>query len=205
MFISGHYFSKPKYFVNGFLSGFTCMLYLASEVLPMIFIPHSDKKRALLLVDIQAGFLNERNWWIIPNIQEVIKKGQYQIIIEIIFHAEVGSLWDKQTNWVFQLQPTIPDIKKMIKRNSIIITKSTKSAFKGDKDLVSILNNNNIEEVHIVGLDTNDCVFATAQESFDLGFSTFVLEECTESSEGAEYRFWALKILRGLGMTNRLL
>lgn len=177
------------------------MMYKFSRTF-MVYIPHPDKKRALLLVDIQAGFLNERNKWIIPNIQEVIRKGNYKITIEIIFHAEKNSLWDKQTNWIFPLQPTVPEIKEMIKYNFVTITKSTKSAFKGSKDLVAILNNNDVEEVHIVGLDTNDCVFATAQESFDYGFSTYVLEECTESSEGAEYRYYALKILRNLSMTN---
>lgn len=167
-----------------------------------IHIPHPERRQALILVDIQEGFLNDKNRWIIPNIQKVIQEGDYDLIVEAIFHADKGSLWDKQTNWTFPLSPTIPDIKKLLNGNSIQVTKTTKSAFKGDKDLVKLFKERSIEEVHIVGLDTNDCIFATAQESFDLGFFTYVLEECTEASEGAEYREAALKILRHLGMTN---
>lgn len=165
-------------------------------------LPKSNRKKALIIVDVQEGFLNERNRWIIPNIQKVLKNGKYDLIVESIFYADKGSLWDRQVNYTFPLQPTIPEIKNLLDKDVVLITKTTKSVFKGDKDFFSILKNKNIEEVHIVGLDTNDCVFASAQESFDLGFYTYVLEECTESSQSAEQRDCAIKILNRLGMTN---
>jgi len=168
-----------------------------------ILIPHPERRRALILVDLQEGFLNDRNGWIIPNIKEVIQKGEYSLLIEANFHAEPGSLWDRQTNWTFPLKPTTPEIKRLLNKDTVTVTKTTKSVFKGDKDLVKIFRGNKIEEVHVVGIDTEDCVFTTAQEAFDLGFFTYVLEECTESSEGSEYREAALKILRHLKLTNR--
>ena len=168
----------------------------------MIHIPNPNKKRALLLIDLQPGFLSEKTSWIIPNIREAILKGNYDLIVETLFYAEKGSLWDRQTNWIFPLQPAVTEIQQVLPNDSIRIIKSTKSAFKGDSNLCYMLTKNDIEEVHLVGLDTNDCVLATAQESFDLGFSTYVLEECTESSEGPEFRNYALMILRDLKMTN---
>ena len=167
-----------------------------------IIIPNPERKRALLVVDVQAGFLDDRNKWVIPNIAQVIREGGYDMLVEGIFHAEPGSLWDRQTRWTFPLQPTVLEIKKLFDPNTVTVTKTTKSAFKGDRNLVLILKEAGIEEVHVVGVDTNDCVFATAQESFDVGFSTYVLEECTESSESAEIRDCALTILRHLRMTN---
>lgn len=167
-----------------------------------IIIPNPERKRALFVVDMQEGFLNKRNKWIVPNIRKVIKEGGYTFVAEAVFHAEKGSLWEKQVDWTFPSQPTISEIKKLFPKNTLTVTKTTKSMFKGSKDLASILRKTGIEEIHIVGVDTNDCVFATAQESFDLGFFTYVLEECTESSESAEIRDYALKILRHLRMTN---
>lgn len=167
-----------------------------------IAVPNPDRKRALFVVDVQEGFLNDRNRWIIPNIQKVIQQGDYCLVVEAVFHAAPGSLWAKQVQWTFPLQPTISEIKKILPQNTFTITKTTKSAFKGDKDLPAALHAAGTEEVHIVGVDVNDCVFATAQESFDLGFFTYVLEECAESSESAEIRDCALKILRHLRMTN---
>jgi nicotinamidase-related amidase len=82
------------------------------------------------------------------------------------------------------------------------VDKETKSVFKGDKNVASILREKNITEVHIVGLDTNDCVLATAYESFDLGFVTYVIEECCQSSLSEELHKYAIEILRGQNMTN---
>jgi len=167
-----------------------------------LFIPHRDRKRALLIIDMQAGFLVPGTEWIIPNVQEVISNGGYSLFVEATFHADRGSLWDRQLGWTFPYEPTVPAIKDLLPADTIVITKTTKSAFKGDKDLSSLLRAAGIEEVHVVGLDANDCVLATAQEAFDLGFYTYVIEECVASSEGGGYRDHALELLRELMMTN---
>jgi nicotinamidase-related amidase len=168
-----------------------------------IFIPNPEHRRALIIVDMQSGFLNDKIRWIIPNIQEVIRKGNYDLHVEATFHAEPGSLWDRQTDWTFKLEPTIQEIKRCLEsRESITVTKTTKSAFQSDKDLVSLFKEKNIEEVHIVGVDANDCVLATAFDSFDAGFFTYVIEECVESSNGGTLRDSALAILRNVDLTN---
>lgn len=78
----------------------------------------------------------------------------------------------------------------------------TKSAFQGDRDLIALFQERKIEEVHIVGVDANDCVLATAFDSFDAGFFTYVLEECVESSDGSHLRKTTLDILRNVDLTN---
>ncbi len=168
-----------------------------------IFIPNLHRKRALIIVDMQEGFLKNHTKWIIPNIQQVIKKGKYDLHIEAIFHAELGSIWDKQTDWTFKLEPTVKEVKDYLEGKEVItVTKTTKSAFKGDKDLISILIGNKIEEVHVVGVDANDCVLATAFDSFDAGYFTYVIEECIESSTDGKLRECALTILRNVDLTN---
>ncbi len=67
----------------------------------------------------------------------------------------------------------------------------------------NILKYEFIKEVHIIGLDTNDCVLATAYEAFDLGFFTYVIEECTQSSSGNELHLKGIDLLRHVGLTNR--
>ena len=168
-----------------------------------IRIPHPERKRALIVVDMQSGFLVESTRWIVPNVQAVIEKGNYDMYIEAIFHAEPDSLWDKQLHWTFDMEPTVPEIKKLLDgKNAVVVTKTTKSAFQGDKDLVALFKEKGIEEVHVVGLDANDCVMATAFDSFDAGFWTYVIEECIDSSEGMQLRDAALAILRNVEMTN---
>lgn len=168
-----------------------------------ILIPNPLKKRALIIVDMQAGFLPDHAQWIIPNIKEVIEKGNYKLYVEAMFHADAGSLWEKQTGWTFKLEPTILEVKESFSgKPSILVTKTTKSAFQGDVDLVTLLKEKGIEEVHIVGVDANDCVLATAFDSFDAGFFTYVIEEGIESSNGENLRESALTILRNVDLTN---
>jgi len=171
--------------------------------MPNIHIPHPERKRALIVVDMQSGFLTERTHWIIPNVEHVIKEGKYDLYVEAVFHAEKGSIWDKQLDWTFELESTIPKIKEYIAdKNPVTVVKTTKSAFKGDIDLVALFKKEKIEEVHVVGVDANDCVLATAFDSFDAGFFTYVIEECVESSDNSALREATLTILRNVNMTN---
>ncbi len=171
-----------------------------------ILIPHKEKKRALFIVDVQNGFTKNQKPEYIQAIKQVIQTGEYALFIENTFHAPIGSLWEKQCNWTFEYEPTIPEVSELLpKEKTISIIKVTKSVFLGKLDLVDILHKQGIQEIHIVGFDTNDCVFATAQNSFDLGFETYVIEEATGSSSGEAMRNHAIEILRALDMTNNSL
>lgn len=51
-------------------------------------IPSSNRKKALIIVDVQPGFLKKRNKYIIKNIQKLLQSVKYDIYVESIFHAE---------------------------------------------------------------------------------------------------------------------
>jgi len=169
-------------------------------------IPSSPRSKALVVVDVQPSFLNARNKNVVQNILKLLSTTKYDLYIEATFHAEKASLWDIQQKWVCpkgEKTQTIEDIsKKLGNFGALRVEKETKSVFKGDKNVASILREKNITEVHVVGLDTNDCVLATAYESFDLGFITYVIEECCQSSSSEELHKHAIEILRGQNMTN---
>lgn len=169
-------------------------------------IPLSSRNKALVIVDVQPSFLNTRNKYVVQNILELLSKTSYDLYIEATFHAEKGSLWDTQQSWTCpkgEKTRTVDELSKTLEGlGAIQIEKETKSVFKGDKNIISTLKDRNITEVHVVGLDTNDCVLATAYESFDLGFITYVIEECCEASSSKELHEHAIAILRGQNMTN---
>lgn len=168
-----------------------------------IIIPHPERKRALIIVDIQTGFVNKRDEWIVSNVEAILKQGNYALCIDAIFHADKNSLWNKQEAWTFDLSPTVPEIKKLLDpKKTIFITKTTKSVFAAQSDLPQILKSQGIEEIHVVGYDTNDCVLATANDAFDAGFFTYVIEEGTDSSESEALRKAAIALLRENEMTN---
>lgn len=169
-------------------------------------IPLSGRKKALFLIDVQPAFINHRNKHIIKSIIRLVKTVPYDFYAVALFHAEKGSLWDKQQHWICPKDTrfcVLPELARVLNsKNSVHIEKMTKSIFKGNKDLQKILRSKRIEEVHVVGFDTNDCILASAYEAFDLGFFTYVLEEGCESSSSAALHRQALALLRKQNMTN---
>lgn len=154
-------------------------------------------KRALIIVDVQYVFL-KRSDKVVKSIVSLLKKVKYDLYVEAVLYAEKGSIWDIQTGWLWpKNKKTHTDnrILSLLPKNAIHIEKTTKSAFKGNKNLKEILKKNNIDEVHIVGLDTNDCVLATAYESFDLGFKTYVIKECCDSSSSKSMHDYGIEVL----------
>jgi nicotinamidase-related amidase len=81
------------------------------------------------------------------------------------------------------------------------IIKETRSTFKGDQDLVAYFKERGIEEVHLVGTETHDCVLATAYDAFAADFPVYALEECIESGTPGRHEA-GLMLLRWQSMTN---
>ena len=167
---------------------------------------HSTRGKALIIVDIQPAFLNDRNNYIIDNTLKLINSIHYDLYVETVFYTKEGSLWELQQKWSLLKDDkthTVEQITSALKDQELIsIEKETKSVFKGNKPLFDILKQANIEEVHIVGVDSNDCVLASAYEAFDLGFVTYVIEECCQSSSSDELHTSAIELLRHQHMTN---
>jgi len=162
-----------------------------------------NRKKALIIVDVQKAFVSPRNMHVVKNIEKLLKSTAYDLYVATIFHAEKGSIWDKQQKWTRPKSKdtiTLPEIRKQLEgKNVIFIEKETKSVFKGKPDITNYLKRKRIEEIHVVGYQTDDCVLATAYESFDLGFLTYVVENCCQSSSGKLHKE-ALSLLRHQNM-----
>lgn len=167
-------------------------------------IPRKSKK-AIIIVDVQPAFITKRNEFTIGNIISLLREVSYDLYVESIFHAERGSIWDKQTGWICPKDKNFHTDTRILHalkgKRTVHVEKETKSVFKGNSALLKILKKNGIREVHIVGYDTNDCVLATAFEAFDLGFFTYVIEGCIESSSAKTLHKNALALLRHLNLT----
>lgn len=168
-------------------------------------IPDSKRKRALIVIDLQPAFIKPHNKHIIPNIQELIKNVQYDAFIEAVFHAEKGSLWDTQQGYTVPQDENMRTVDEVLSllasHNPLHVIKETRSVFKGDQNVDAYLTERGIEEVHLVGTETHDCVLATAYDAFAAGFPVYALEECCESGTLGRHED-GLKLLRYQSMTN---
>lgn len=184
-------------------------------------IPKSKRKKALIIVDVQPVFLNEKNRHVVSNVAHILRTVPYDLYINAVFYADKNSMWKKQLKWTVPISKAKNEkvIEKLLQKkwqdkdkdNVVFVMKKSKSVFKGwvINDVMrhaftpqNYLEMRDIEEVHIVGLDTNDCVLATAYEAFDLGYYTYVIEEATQSSSGNILRGKAIDLLRHVGLSN---
>jgi len=170
-----------------------------------MFIPQTWRKKALFIIDVQNRFIIDRNKYIIPNIIKLIQEWNYDVIVYSIQYNNKDSLWYKQIWWCEQIQETdtIPEILEVLNwKNVIKVKKLTRSIWKCDENLKSILEKQDIKEVHLCWYESNDCVFASALESFDLGYYTFVIEEATETRTTASNHQKAIDLMNYLNLTN---
>jgi nicotinamidase-related amidase len=173
-----------------------------------MIIPRSGRRTALAVVDVQTAFINATSRSTVLNITRLIESFPYDSYVEAVFSAERGSLWDRQTKWILpdgKDVRTISEVAELLRGGRVTrIHKHTKSIFNenGDGDVSRILRSDGIEEIHLVGFDVNDCVLASALDSFDRGFFTYVIEECCGASGGPGLKDHAVAILRHLNMTN---
>lgn len=168
-------------------------------------LPDTNRKKALIIVDLQPAFIQDHNSHIVPNVRKLIEKVEYDAYVEAVFSAEKGSLWDTQQEWICPKNDethTVDEVREVLQaKNPLHVHKHGRSVFEGDQDVVAYLREKSIEEVHVVGTETNDCVMATIFSAFDKGFAVYALEECCESATEGRHQM-GLDILRLQGMTN---
>ena len=168
-------------------------------------IPQTWRKKALFIVDVQEWFLIERNKYILWNIKKLITLGWYDCIIYSISYNKEGSIWYSQVWWCenpIETETISEIVRAFVGNNVYKVFKLTRSVFKADSDVLQILQKHHIEEIHISGIESNDCVFATALEASDYQYVSFVIEEASETRTYAPNHQKALDILRYLKLTN---
>ena len=169
-------------------------------------IPNTWRKKALIIIDVQEWFIIDRNKYILKNIKNIIQNIDYDLIIYSITYNKIDSLWFKQIWWCEESNEmdTLNDIKIILdnKQNVYKVRKLTRSIWKSDTNIIKILKDHKIEEVHLTWYESNDCVLASTFESFDNWYYTFAIEEAIETRTTAENDIHAKKILNYLNLTN---
>jgi len=148
-------------------------------------IPNTNRKKALILVDLQPAMVKPHNDHIVAKVAALIEKVPYDGYVEAVWHSGNGSLWKEMMRVDHPIDDNTHTVgvvgKALAPHHPLQLLKTSRSVFMGDQDVAAYLHDRGIEEVHLVGTETNDCVFATAMSAFDLGFRPYVLEECCEA------------------------
>ena len=140
------------------------------------------KNPALIIIDVQKGFLDDSYWGGNRN-----NKNAEQICARILkewrkLHLPVFHIQHSSANPASKLHKTSSGFEfnenVLPQNDEAIIIKNVNSAFIGT-DLKEKLDNQNINTLVIVGLTTNHCVSTTARMAGNYGYDTYLISDAT--------------------------
>ena len=147
---------------------------------------------ALLIVDVQRAFVNEHTAHIPPLVEKL--QYDYAVVYAACFLLDTSSLFAKNLGMAQPLPRTEGAAPAFIPaQHTRMYTKSGFSAL--DARLQLELQMQEIDEVHLCGLDTDACVATTALALFDVNVRPVVLADACASSGGRDAHIDGLRML----------
>lgn len=153
-------------------------------------------KTALIVVDMVYDFTNrsgkvfyQQNEVILPKIKNLIKicrdKGCLVIFIEHTLTKEMHEKQIKKTRECC-IEGTGGDLTderlKVDYKKDLVIKKHKYSSFY-DTSLDWVLKQNKIENLLVVGTKTNNCIYATVLDAYNLDYKTIVVKDLVGTSD----------------------
>ena len=143
-------------------------------------------KTALVVIDVQNYFVNEKTKELPAKIATYIRNNKFDFVLFTQFINRKGSNFFKLLNWRKSTSSPEIDIHStlvpFVTKNNLF-KKYTYSIFKS-KDFTEFLNKNRISKVYLCGIDSDSCVLASAFDAFDLDYEVKVLTDLSMSHSG---------------------
>jgi nicotinamidase-related amidase len=156
---------------------------------------------ALVVVDVQNGFINTYTEHIPGRVIRLIESGEYDPVLFTRFINTPGGPYHRFMDWHDCEQPPETDIVDALAPHATAQTTFDKHGYAGiPESLGEYLTGNGIERVTVVGIDTDMCVLKVAMDIFDLNIEPVVLIDCCASTGGLQSHLAGLAVLaRNIG------
>jgi nicotinamidase-related amidase len=157
--------------------------------------------QALLIVDVQRGFINEFTQHIPGRVARLIQTGDFEPLLFTRFVNSPDSPYHTLLDWHACVGP--PDTELVAELADLAEPANVfdKYGLTGMPDaLTERLRRDGVREVALVGIDTDMCVLKVAMDLFDAGVEPIVLADCCASTAGLQAHLAGLAILsRNIG------
>ena len=150
---------------------------------------------ALLIVDVQVGFVNDATRHIPPKVDALQKR--YKHVYATRFINAEGSPYRRLLGW-HRFYADSDDVPLAFEPVDGVVVLDKHVYTCVTPVFLADLRDKGIEEVAICGIDTDACVSACAVDLFENGIRPVLLSEACASHAGAEYHEAALRILARL-------
>ncbi len=150
-------------------------------------------REALLLIDLQNGFVSDKTEHVVPRIEQLLAL-PFDSIIATKFVNQEGSPYDRLMGWRGMMSSPDTDLLPIAEEKAdYILEKNLYTAV--DSRLLALLEQESIDLVCIAGIDTDCCVLKNAEDLFEKGIDCRVLLDYTASNGGPESERAAAKVL----------
>jgi nicotinamidase-related amidase len=155
----------------------------------------------LLVVDVQRCFINQYTHHIPERVAALALGGEYETILFTRFVNVENSPYRRFLDWhecASNVDTAIVSELASLAQPELVFSKSGLAGM--PEELARYLGNNHIEQVAIVGIDTDMCVLKIALDAFDQGIEPFILTDCCASTAGLQAHLAGLAVLsRNIG------
>jgi nicotinamidase-related amidase len=156
---------------------------------------------AVLVVDVQNGFLNDYTRHIPGRISELMQRDRPHPILFTRFINERGGPYHRFLDWhacVDEPETCVADELLPYVDDRLVFAKPGLAGVSDELKLYLI--EQKIDRVRLVGIDTDMCVLKVALDVFDLGVEPIVLVDCCASTSGLQAHLAGLAVLaRNIG------
>ena len=160
-----------------------------------------DSNTALLIVDVQVGFINDATRHILPKVEALQKR--YKHVYATRFINIEGSPYRNLLDW-HRFYTDSDDVPLAFEPVGGVVVLDKQVYTCVTPAFLQDLRDNGIEEVAICGIDTDACVSACAVDLFENGIRPVLLSDACASHAGVEYHEAALRILARLIGKNQI-
>ena len=157
--------------------------------------------RALLVVDVQNGFVNPFTAHVPGRIRRLIERGEHDPVLFTRFVNVDDGPYRRFLDWHACAEPPETDLAPELAPHAAPDRVFTKPGYTGiPGELADRLRELAPEAVAVVGIDTDMCVLKVAMDVFDLGIKPIVLVDCCASTAGLQAHLAGLAVLaRNIG------
>jgi nicotinamidase-related amidase len=152
----------------------------------------------LLIVDVQEGFVkNDETAAVLPVLNRLIDKFGHDNTVASRFINPPGGAWERLMDWHRMKEEPDTRLHPELKAEGLkVFEKRTYSAW--NAELQRLCQERRIQNVYIGGIDTDQCVLATAIDIFSAGLRPVIVADACASSADVSFHDAALKLLERL-------
>lgn len=163
----------------------------------------TEANQALIVIDVQAGFISEYTERCLPRIRELVSNKEFSAILATRFSNPIGSQFRRLIGWSRLSTPEDIALEPVVERYADIVV--DKTTYGAGEILGEELRKRNISVVTLVGIDTDVCVLQNAASLFDQGFTVYVDVAGCATNGGREADAAAIPLLRRTIGTNQVI